>query len=135
MKYFSYSDDVGFDTHETEEKAKAFALLSLESYSEEAHDGWDEEVRNICWGQLTEHIVEEMLPAEPKDSDFDYMCDYKLEPFPDKDKKSPTIGSPFKALVDGVEGVFRCGLPALDPDLKKQFDDLVAHVRKRMEGL
>jgi len=59
MKYFSYDPNGdGFQTHETSEEAKKVAEDALENEREEAIEEWNEEVTEICWGEIKQHIAE-----------------------------------------------------------------------------
>jgi len=57
-KFFAYSDDTGVDTFQTAEEAKAAAQESIEGYQENAHEGWDECVANVRWGEIKEQATE-----------------------------------------------------------------------------
>jgi hypothetical protein len=70
MKFFSYDPDDGFLLHETEQKAKQHAQKLIDSYRDDAPEGWPDEVEEACWGELRQQAVE--IPID------DHSCDYKL---------------------------------------------------------
>jgi hypothetical protein len=83
MQFFSYSPDNGFDFHSTKESAVKEASAALAIEKDGSGDGWSEEVCEICWGVICERATKtNERPAEPG-SDFDYLCEYELEPDPD----------------------------------------------------
>lgn len=57
-KYFSYSDDQGFETFTTAEEAKESAQDALDHYQDNASEGWDIEVENIYWGEIKQTTKE-----------------------------------------------------------------------------
>ena len=81
MKYFSYSPNLGFELHETAEKARKYAQEDLDWMRHDAGDGWSEEVEHLCWGEVNQMAMQqEPIPvAEDDDQDFDFYIDYKLE--------------------------------------------------------
>jgi hypothetical protein len=78
MKWFSYDPAVGFDTHDTEQEAKASAEESLQEYRDHAGDGWDDDVNHVCWGQVREVSAMTEERIAPEGSEFDFTCDYVL---------------------------------------------------------
>ncbi len=63
--WFSYDDEHGFETHATEEEARKAAAESLDMYRDDAYEGWDEGVTNVCWGRIRQCVVElSRRPAE-----------------------------------------------------------------------
>jgi hypothetical protein len=76
-KYFSYDPEAGFETHDSEEKAKAAAAESLQDYRDNAGEGWDELVEQVCWGEIKQiTVMGEKTPAEHPE--YDYLVDYAL---------------------------------------------------------
>lgn len=59
-KYFSYDENEGFVLHETADLARKQAQAGLDSERRAAHsDGeWYDEVKTICWGNITEYTAE-----------------------------------------------------------------------------
>ena len=57
-KYFSYCDDTGFSTHNTEEAAKSAAKEYIADYRDKCDPEWNEEVSNTCWGQIRQGVIE-----------------------------------------------------------------------------
>lgn len=79
-KYFVYDADNGAEFFDTEEEAVSEANKCIQWYAKNAHEGWDEYVDQVCWGEVkqrgkefkTGNIVEfegEMVEC----------VDYKLE--------------------------------------------------------
>ena len=87
-KFFSYCPDEGFETHNTAEEAKKAADDSIDSFRDNAEDGWSEEVDQVCWGEVKEQST--MGDKRSKDdaakegifvnSACDFVCDYALQP-------------------------------------------------------
>ena len=81
-RFFSHCPDCGFDTHPTAEKATEAAEGHLDHFREEAGDGWSEDVTGICWGEITQEVVEtERRPRTDEDMcspEFDEIVDYGL---------------------------------------------------------
>jgi hypothetical protein len=57
-KFFAYHPDAGFYTYPSAELAKEDAERWIEEYREDAGEGWDELVENICWGEIKQQAVE-----------------------------------------------------------------------------
>jgi len=87
--FFVYSPDSGFETVGTAKEARSLAEKSIELYREEAEDGWDEEVGNVCWGAVTQmsnrgeaknacdfHCCEDGCDGHHS---LDIYCDYSLK--------------------------------------------------------
>jgi len=72
--YFSYDPNGdGYLEHTTEEEAKKFAQAALDyERSEALNEGWDENVKNICWGKILGRTFE-------KEQIHMYNVDYKLK--------------------------------------------------------
>ena len=79
MKFFSYSPDVGFDLHDTAEKAKQSAIDSIEEYRFRADDGWDDDVENVCWGEVRQESVAREKGTTVRFGTVDVCHDYELE--------------------------------------------------------
>lgn len=81
-RYFAYDPDTGFETFETEQEAINFANDVIDDYRDNAGDGWDEIVGQVCWGEIKQvALMTDKQPA-PKGGDFDYTCDYELGDLP-----------------------------------------------------
>ncbi|WP_279025531.1 hypothetical protein [Gibbsiella quercinecans] len=82
-RFFVYDPDSGVDFYPTAKKAQAEADAIIDSYREWADEGWSEEVKKVCWGEVKQHAV--MCDERPADdgSDLDCMCDYRLEDVPE----------------------------------------------------
>ena len=110
MKYFSYGPEGDVNIHETKAEAIKFAEVALDYYRDFADDGWNEDVNNICWGEIKQHTV--MFGRKEPDCNnclmekedcecgeyepagvHDYICDYKLE---DVEKELAQITNPQK---------------------------------------
>jgi hypothetical protein len=60
-RFFSYSKERGFETHESEDEAKAIASSALGSAQDELVD--TEEARSVCWGEIKqEAFLSRCLP-------------------------------------------------------------------------
>lgn len=80
-KFFCYCPDAGFDTFETEKEAKESAETSIDWYRDNAEEGWNEEVNQVCWGEIKQQasICNEM-PASKDNRYCETTCDYQLKP-------------------------------------------------------
>lgn len=60
QKYFSYSDDAGFELHSTIDEAKLASEQNFNWYEECAMDDgeWPEEVESVCYGELVGAVVD-----------------------------------------------------------------------------
>ena len=79
--FFAYDPECGFDTYDTAEGAKDAAEEILDSYRDNASDGWDEASSQICWGKISE--CANMFKTGDKiefDDELVDCCDYKFEP-------------------------------------------------------
>jgi hypothetical protein len=66
--FFSYDHEGGFKFHETPAGAKARAEKALDMDRDDAEDGWDDNVTDICWGEVKGRVVETMCrPTTPED--------------------------------------------------------------------
>lgn len=63
-EFFAYDPECGFETFKTEAEAKKYAQDSIDSYREEASEGWSELVNNVCWGVVLGTTREVALPDE-----------------------------------------------------------------------
>lgn len=79
MTYFSYDPTTGFAFHQTEAAAQAMAQECIDWARDEAGDGWEDDVDQICWGQLTERATEVRRdrPRDP-DENLDRVVDFEL---------------------------------------------------------
>lgn len=84
MRYFSYDPNGnGFELHKTGEEAKKVADDALGYERGEASEGWDDNVDQICWGELKQRVVmTESRPRTDEDvyvsSDIDMIVNYRL---------------------------------------------------------
>ena len=80
MKWFSYDPEGwGLEFHKTKERAKARADKAISEAEGAAYDGgWEENVTDICWGQVSERAQEtERRKGEPHE-EFDEYIVYAL---------------------------------------------------------
>jgi hypothetical protein len=80
-EWFSFSNDFGFETYETEEEARKSAEDALWEYRNDAADeGWSDEVHSIKIGRVTDWVIEtERKKCTPEDgSDWDELVDYGI---------------------------------------------------------
>lgn len=77
--FFVYDPNDGIEFYETEERAKAEAEKYIESYRDEAQEGWADEVEGVCWGEVIQHTVQTSCTPAPEGSEFDEICDYGLQ--------------------------------------------------------
>jgi len=73
-KYFCYDPADGFETYATAEEARKRAEIAIHEYRCEAHDGWHEEVDDVCWGVISEHTIITETIEKPKDCDGEGGC-------------------------------------------------------------
>jgi len=63
--------------HATPGEAQAAAAADLEWEQDRAGDGWREEVECICWGEVTQRVVQTSSKPSP-DAQFDTYDEYEL---------------------------------------------------------
>lgn len=74
-KFFCF-DGHCFNTFATMDEAKQDAQKALDYFSEDAGEGWDELVEQVCYGQITGGVVEtERMPRREDDYGLDYGID------------------------------------------------------------
>lgn len=69
----------GFETHFTEEEAKAAAQSALDAEADQASEGWSENVEEICWGKLHGSVFETSRGPAPEGSGFDELVTYEIQ--------------------------------------------------------
>lgn len=84
--YFCY-DGHSFDTYPTLAEAKQNAEEALQYFADDAGDGWDELVEQVCYGMVTGEVFEaERRPRNSDDygvdSGIDLIVDYQLRDIP-----------------------------------------------------
>ena len=99
-KWFSFSEDSGFQRHTSAEDARACAQRALDyDESEAGCDGWPEGTDRICWGEVREAAVgtvthrhgPDCRPDSSDDEDddtctegysmlFDSICEFNMTP-------------------------------------------------------
>lgn len=85
--YFGYCPNLGFETFESEDKAKEYAQSSIDHFRDEAGDGWSEYVDVVCWGEVKEQaaITEDLTTEQAKakgiyiPAGFDGFREYALK--------------------------------------------------------
>lgn len=84
-KWFGYCPESGFEVFDSEEKARKYAEDSLGWFRGEAGDGWDEQVDQICWGEIKQDVKmslkqpwDESEAGEDREGEFDYYAEYSL---------------------------------------------------------
>ena len=96
-RWFSYSEDDGFRRHVSAEEAKEAAQAALDGAGDVSGDGWPEDTDSICWGEVREGAVEEVIHKHGPDCrplaedegwgcteghtlEFDYLSRFSLTP-------------------------------------------------------
>ena len=89
-RFFSYDPNDRVRFHATAEEAKAEAQHAFDMYRDEAGDGWDESVGDVCWGEVKEQVQETFRRPYDHEQDShidptlcDEVVDYDLKPIPD----------------------------------------------------
>ena len=97
--FFSYDHEDGIEFHETAEEAKARAEKALDMDRDVAEDGWDDNVTDICWGEVKGRVVETMRrPTTPEDNtDCEEWVDYAMQDTPNPE------GLRTRHLVEGTQ--------------------------------
>jgi hypothetical protein len=73
MRFFSYDPNGdGYQTHKTDAEAKDAAKSAIDAEREEAQEGWDDSVTEICWGKVVQRASEVALPEKGNDC-VDYI--------------------------------------------------------------
>lgn len=87
-RFFSYDPNDRMRFHNTAEEAQKEAQHAFDLYVQEACEGWDENVDEVCWGEISEQVRETFRrPFDPEqdfhiDSDCDEVVGYDLLPLP-----------------------------------------------------
>ena len=82
-KYFSVLpdagifDDEGYRVHWTKQEAIDRCNEAIEYLRDLSCEGWNEEVEEICWGEIRQQ-AQEIHHQETPGGEFDYTCDYVL---------------------------------------------------------
>ena len=91
FRYFSYDPEDGLQFHATSGEARARARHALECYQDEASEGWNESVTDVCWGRVCGRVHEsrrmtweEWMRSQGDDDPippfpFDEYVEYDLE--------------------------------------------------------
>lgn len=70
--WFSYDPGAGFEVHESSQAAENRASECLDYYKADApSDGWSEEVTQVCWGKVSEQVVELWRKHRPPPNELD----------------------------------------------------------------
>ncbi|EOW6743527.1 hypothetical protein ACOZ0W_002692 [Cronobacter dublinensis] len=81
VKYFSYSEIVGFEEHSTADLAQKSADADLAGERHEASsEGWLEETDTICWGVILQKAVENKFEEPSEENGWIGWSDYALLP-------------------------------------------------------
>jgi len=83
-RFFSYSDECGFNTHSTPSEAHEACESEIEHYRDFAAEGWDEGVLNTCWGEIRGTATETNIRDAPKDSPCEYYCSVEIDESDDR---------------------------------------------------
>lgn len=101
--FFSYDHEDGIEFHETAEEAKARAEKALDMDRDVAEDGWDDNVTDICWGEVKGRVVETMRrPTTPEDNtDCEEWVDYAMQdtPNPGADRAAHLVRGTVEPVV------------------------------------
>lgn len=78
-RYFSRDFEGNIEFHLTAQQAKEATEIHIEE-ALAPDGGWDENVTDICWGEIKikQSAVMENEREDPEGT-FDYICDYKLK--------------------------------------------------------
>ncbi len=78
--HFMYDPDVGFETYPNEAQAREAAQDAIDSYRDNASEGWSDEASGVCWGELKQWAVEKQLPEKGMfEGELVNFVDYVLE--------------------------------------------------------
>lgn len=78
-KYFAYDNECGFELFSTAEEAEQHAQDQIDSFREQAAEGWPDAVESVCWGEVKQQSEMITLNAgDEVDIDKEY-ADYHLE--------------------------------------------------------
>ena len=84
-RFFAYDPETGFEIFQTAAQAQEHAEDCINEYRGEAGDGWDEQVGQVCWGEIKAETVQVGLrPATEDDAtSCEMYCDYALKDLTD----------------------------------------------------
>lgn len=77
-RFFMYSPSTDFEWYVTAESAKEAANAEIDSYRDEAGDGWNEDVECVCWGEIRQDTRAVSDEPAPPGSTCDRTVDYAL---------------------------------------------------------
>jgi len=78
-KYFAYDPDDGIETFNGASEAEDFAKKIIARYDEGAHEGWDEMVSFVFWGEIKQRATEFKTGIVEFEGEMVECVDYKLE--------------------------------------------------------
>jgi len=78
--YFAYDPESGFETYATAELAEEAADRLIADYAEYSHEGWDEMVSQVVWGEIKQRATEFKTGNIVEfEGEMTECVDYKLE--------------------------------------------------------
>lgn len=98
-KWFVYRPWNGFVLFSTEEEAQQEAEILLQEERDHSMEGWEEDVDEICWGELRQHVIQTNLrfrsvectcltkdDCDWPNHDYDCLCNYELVDVDDEEE-------------------------------------------------
>ena len=90
-RFFSYDPNDRIRFHDTSEEAQAEAQHAFDLYEQDASEGWDENVDEVCWGEIKGTVqMTSRRPYDPEQdshldpAEVDEVVNYALLPVPAK---------------------------------------------------
>lgn len=117
-KYFAYESDFGFETFETDELAREAAEGAIDRYREDADDGWDDNVANVCWGVIAQqadlHIEkitdQDRIDLDIAETNITEFWDYQLKPIIQKTDEYGGFNTLAEQVGDLVKVIFEANI-------------------------
>ncbi|TCW00441.1 hypothetical protein [Biostraticola tofi] len=110
VAYFAAAPDYGWDIFKNKEDAIATCQAEIDAYRDCRDDGWDDDVRRVCWGivlQKAEGFDQRGIHASNSNHTYQ-TCDYRLEPTTYAAPPSPAVPDDLR-IRKAIARCFDCG--------------------------
>jgi len=77
-EYFMYGPDCGFERYDSQDEAVKAANEMIDSYREDAGDGWCDEVEQVCFGIVISYSRQHDVQQPSEDNGFLGSVDYMM---------------------------------------------------------
>jgi hypothetical protein len=77
-EYFMYGPDCGFERYDSQDEAVKAANEMIDSYREDAGDGWYDEVEQVCFGIVVSYARQHDVQQPSEDNGFLWSVNYMM---------------------------------------------------------